>query len=97
MLGFPGNRPCLLQSGTVASWELVPPRTGKASRRAGQMGTLLSKQDQKRRRERHPGCCGRSSTFPSSQNADSACEGAAGSLPLTCWQGPGLPKVRGHQ
>lgn len=24
MLGFPENGPCLLQSGTVASWELVP-------------------------------------------------------------------------
>lgn len=96
MLGFPENGPCLLRSGTVASWELVPLGEGRLLSRARQMGTLLPEQDQKRRRERHPGCCG-SSTFPSPQNADSACEGAAGSLPLTRWQGQGLPKVRGRQ
>lgn len=96
MLGFPENGPCLLQSGPVAFWELVLLGEGRLLSRARQMRTLLPEQDQKRRRERHPGCCG-SRTFPSPQNADSACKGAAGSLPLTCWQGQGLPKVRGRQ
>lgn len=54
MLGFPENLPCLLQPGTAASWEPVSLGEGRLPKRARQKGTLLSKQDQKRRRERHP-------------------------------------------
>lgn len=78
MLGFPENLPCLLLPGSAVSWELVPLGEGKLPRRAGQKGTLLSKQDQKRRRESHPAAVDLA-RFLSPENAESACEGAAGS------------------
>lgn len=83
MLGFPENLPCLLQPGTAASWEPVSLGEGRLPRRARQKGTLLSKQDQKRRRERHPAAVNLALFFFffwSPENAESAREGA-GSLP----------------
>lgn len=79
MLGFPENLPCLLQPGTAASWEPVSLGEGRLPKRARQKGTLLSKQDQKRRRERHPAAVNLALP-PPPENAESACEGA-GSLP----------------
>lgn len=86
MPGFPENLPCLLQPGTAASWELVSLEEGRFPRRAGQKGTLLSKPVQTQRRERHPAAvdlarfCFFYFFFPP-ENAESACAGAAGSLP----------------